>query len=81
MAQQIWQQETAGDTESPSKFLTALGQELREKKGVDADLAAILATHLLTAEPTADAVSKAKDAILKLASLRATRSGTEVDNA
>ena len=69
--------EGADGTESSDKFLAKLGQALLEQDGADVDLAKILATHLLTAEPTDDAVSKAKDAIVKLARIRAASSGPE----
>ena len=72
--------EGADGTESPGEFLANLGQALRKQDDVDAGLAEILATHLLTTEPVADAVSKAKAAILKLASVRADPPGSEGDN-
>jgi hypothetical protein len=70
----------AGKPESPEAFLTGLGKTLREKEGVDAGLADILATHLLTAAPAKDAVAQAKDGIIKLARERATPPKTEADS-
>ncbi len=69
---------TAAEVETPSDFLANLGKALREKQEVDVGLADILAKHLLTAAPAADAVAKAKDAILKLAGERANPPKTEV---
>ena len=63
--------EGAHGTESPGEFLVNLGRELCEQDGADVGLAEILSAHLLTAEPTADAVSKANAAILELARIRA----------
>jgi hypothetical protein len=57
--------------ETPEVFLKALGDSLKEKEGVDADLAEILRSHILRAVPAQNAVAQAKDAILKLASARA----------
>ena len=61
----------AVNAESPNDFLANLGKALRDQENVDAGLAEILATHLLTAAPAVDAVAEAKAAILKLASDRA----------
>ena len=72
--------EGADGTESPGEFLTSLGRALREQDDTDVDLATILSTHLLTAEPAADAVSNAKAAILRLASMRAAPPESEVGN-
>ena len=71
-AKKGWGQEGSLGTESPGEFLARLSQKLREQDNVDAGLADILSTHLLTAEPSFDAVSKAKAAILRLARSRAT---------
>ena len=60
--------------ETPAEFLAALGRTLCKSEQVDSDLAKILSTHLLTEAPTSDAVTKAKDAIDKLAKKRAARS-------
>lgn len=62
---------TAPGAESPADFLVNLSNALREKANVDVGLANILAKHLLIAAPAADAVAKAKDAVLKLAAERA----------
>jgi isocitrate dehydrogenase kinase/phosphatase len=62
---------TAPEAESPAGFLLNLSNAFREKEDVDVGLANILAKHLLIATPAADAVAKAKDAILKLAAERA----------
>jgi hypothetical protein len=59
------------EVESLADFLVNLGKALRDKEGIDVDLADILAKHLLTAAPSVDAVAKAKAAILKLAAERA----------
>ncbi|WP_243980820.1 hypothetical protein [Methylobacterium sp. E-045] len=61
-------------------FLIALGQNLKEKKGIDAELAAILMTHILKAVTTQNAVAQAKEAILKLAVERATPPKVEAIN-
>jgi len=66
--------------ETPDAFLTALGESLKAKAGVDADLAAILSTHILKATPEQNAVVQAKDAIVKLASERANPPKVEVTN-
>lgn len=64
--------QAVGEGETPAEFLTNLGNSLRENEGVDVGLANILAKYLLTATPDANAVAKAKDAIVKLAGERAT---------
>jgi hypothetical protein len=61
----------AADGDTPTDFLSNLGNALRAKKEVDIGLADILAKHLLTAAPAANAVAMAKDAILELAGERA----------
>lgn len=61
----------AGETETSTDFLTNLGKALREEESMDIGLVAILAQHLLVPMPGADAVTKAKEAILKLADDRA----------
>lgn len=72
MADEVDKAVDAGvEPETPDAFLKALGNILQEKEGGDADLARILATHLLTSAPTKDAVAQAKEAITKLASERA----------
>lgn len=60
-----------GSTNSAADFLAGLAERLRASDGVDGDLAGILAMHLLVTNPDAKAVTKAKDAILALASKRA----------
>jgi anti-sigma factor ChrR (cupin superfamily) len=57
--------------ETPESFLVALSKALKEAEGVDADVADILVSHLLTVTPAKNAVTSAKDAILKLAETRA----------
>jgi hypothetical protein len=59
------------ETETPAEFLKGLGAALVKEENIDLGLANILAKHVLTAEPMADALNKAKDAILKLARERA----------
>lgn len=68
----------AAEVETPADFLANLGNALRGKENVDVGLADILAKHLLTASPAVDALTKAKDAILKLASERANLPKPEV---
>lgn len=68
----------AAEVETPTDFLANLGNALREKEDVDVGLADILAKYLLTAAPAVDAVSQAKDAILKLAGERANPPQPEV---
>lgn len=66
--------------ETPDAFLTALGESLKAKEGVDADLATILTTHILKAAPAQNCVAQAKDAIEKLAAERANPTKIEVGN-
>ena len=66
--------------ETPDEFLVALGEELKAKQGVDADLAGILATHILKAAPAQNAVAQAKEKIVQLASERASPPKVEVTN-
>jgi hypothetical protein len=61
----------SAEPETPATFLKALAATLKSLDGVDSDLAAILATHVLVAEPAMDAVAKAKAAIVALAQTRA----------
>jgi hypothetical protein len=70
----------AAEVETPADFLANLGNALRGKANIDIRLAEILAKHLLTASPAVDALTKAKDAILKLASERATSPKPELAN-
>lgn len=66
--------------ETPDAFLKSLGENLKAKDGVDADLAGILTTHILKIAPEQNAVAQAKDAIVRLASDRANPPETEVTN-
>jgi hypothetical protein len=68
----------AAEVETLADFLANLGNALRGNENVDVGLADILAKHLLTASPAVDALTKAKDAILKLASERANPPKPEV---
>lgn len=73
-------EETTEAADTPDAFLKGLGESLKGKDGVDADLATILKTHLLKGAPAQNAVTQAKDAILKLASERANPPKPEVAN-
>lgn len=64
--------------EAPDVFLKVLGEGLQATEGVDADIARILATHILKAAPAPNAVAEAKDAIVKLAAQRANPPMVEV---
>ena len=66
-------------TETPEAYLAALGASLAAQVGTDAELASILATHVVRAEPARDAVAVALEAIRMLATERAKRSETESD--
>ena len=66
--------------DTPDALLDAIGANLISKEGVDADLAAILATHLIKAAPAANAVAQAKEAIVALATERANPTKVEVAN-
>jgi hypothetical protein len=68
------------ETESSADFLAKLGDMLRKKEDIDTGLASVLAEHLLTTTPAADAVAKAKAVILKLASDRANPPQKEADH-
>lgn len=57
--------------ETPDAFLKGVAATLQGEKGVDADLAKILATEILVTKPPADAVNRAKAAIVALAAKRA----------
>ncbi len=61
----------AKSAETPEAFLKSLADSLKEKEGVDTDLADILRIHILKAAPAQTAVAEAREAILKLASKRA----------
>jgi hypothetical protein len=67
----------SAEPETPATFLKALAATLKTSDGVDSDLAAILATHVLVTEPTTDAVAKAKAAIVALAQTRAAPANQE----
>lgn len=70
----------AESVDAPEAFLEVLGESLKAKEGVDIGLADILKTHILKAAPAQNAVTRAKDAILKLASERANPPQPEVAN-
>jgi hypothetical protein len=57
--------------ESPSEFLTTLGERLRATRDVDTELVDILVKNLLTDSPAEDAGTIACDAIAALAEKRA----------
>jgi hypothetical protein len=67
-------------TETPEQFLNALGDRLKDKEGADVGLIDILKAHVLKAPPAQNAVSQAKDAIVKLAGKRANPPKPEVGN-
>ena len=60
------------EPETPAAFLTGVATTLKSSDDLDEDLAEILATHVLVAEPAKDAVANAKAAIVALAQRRAT---------
>ncbi|TSD86004.1 hypothetical protein FFK22_024605 [Mycobacterium sp. KBS0706] len=70
----------AESADTPDAFLKTLGENLKAKEGADVGMADILKTHILKAAPAQNAVTVAKDAILKLASERANPSQPEVAN-
>ncbi len=55
----------------PSSFLERLGSDLAAKTGIDADLAKILSTNILSAAAKPDCVANARKAIADLAKIRA----------
>jgi hypothetical protein len=57
--------------ETPEAFLKGVGERLNAAEGVDSELASVLALHILVATPHADAVSRAKTAIVAMAERRA----------
>ena len=59
------------DDETSDAFLTQLGQALKTREGVDAELAGIVVEHILTRAPAEDCVGQAMTAINKLAASRA----------
>lgn len=73
-------EDKAETADTPDVFLIALGESLKGKEGVDVGMADILRTHILKAAPAQNAVTQAKDAILKLASERANPPEPEVAN-
>ena len=58
--------------ETSAAFLAQLGQALKTRKGVDAELAGIVVEHILTPEPAEDCVEQATKAINILAESRVT---------
>lgn len=70
----------AEPADTPDAFLNTLGENLKRKEGVDVSMTEILATHILKVAPAQNAVSQAKDAILKLAGKRASPPKPEVAN-
>jgi hypothetical protein len=73
-------EDEAASLDTPQEFLEALGESLKLKEGVDAGLADILKAHILKAAPAQNAVTQAKDAVLKLAGERANLAEPEVAN-
>lgn len=71
-------EDNAETADTPDVFLVALGESLKEREGIDVGMADILRTHILKAAPAQNAVTQAKDAILKLASERANTPEPEV---
>jgi hypothetical protein len=57
--------------QSPESFLADLGKRLSERDGEDAELTAILKTHLLKVSPANDAVARAMADIKLMADQRA----------
>lgn len=60
-------------TDTPAEFLATLGELLTAYPDVDSELAKIVASHILTATPSVDAVEQATKAIVDLAAARALR--------
>lgn len=56
---------------SPGEFLAKIGRDLQAGTEGDKDLAAVLAKHLLIATPADNAVTLAKEALMRLAEQRA----------
>lgn len=67
------------DNESPTLFLDKLGHALKTDSGVDAELAGILAEHILVAKPARDCVENAMAAIKTLAASRADAPEADAD--
>ena len=59
------------DDKTPAVFLVELGQELKNRKDEDAELASIVVEHILVASPAKDCVDQAMAAINTLAVSRA----------
>lgn len=66
--------------DTPEAFLKSLGENLGKTEGVDVGVADILKAHILKAAPAQNAVTQARDAILKLAAERANPPKPEVVN-
>ena len=66
--------------ETPDTFLKALGERLVTQEGVDQGLAVILTEHILKASAAQNAVPRARDAIVELATTRAQPPKVEVLN-
>lgn len=73
-------QDDAAPVETPESFLANLAGTLRNKEGIDVDLADIVHKHILTTSPAKDAVALAKAAIVKLADERAAPPKAEAVN-
>lgn len=67
------------DDETPAGFLAHLGQALKTREDVDAELAGILAEHILTSTPAENCVEKAMTAINTLAEARVTPPEEDTD--
>ncbi len=65
------------EPETPESFLAALGKALKEAEGVDAGVADVVVAQILTTTPAKNAITLARDAILKLAEERAAPSIAE----
>jgi len=64
---------------TPDAFLAGVSKALTASADVDVELAGILADHLLTVRPHANAVANAKAAIVALAAKRATPAEEQTD--
>lgn len=58
------------DDDTSAAFLAQLGQALKSREAVDAELAEIVVEHILTPPPTEDCVEQAMAAIDTLAASR-----------
>jgi hypothetical protein len=63
--------DTEEKPQTPDAFLKGVAETLEVGAGVDLDLAKILAAEILVSKPPADAVNRAKAAIVALAEKRA----------